>query len=72
MELLTSWEEKGMQKEGLTIVRRLLIRRIGPLAPELETRLQGLSLAEVEALGEALLDFAEPADLEAWLAAHPG
>jgi hypothetical protein len=54
------------------MVMRLLTRRIGPLAPELEARVQDLSLAKVEALGDALLDFTAPADLEAWLAAHPG
>jgi hypothetical protein len=76
MELMTRWEEQGLQRvrhEGeLTIVQRLLTRRVGPLAPELEARLQDLSLAEVEALGEALLDFTAPADLEAWLTVHAG
>ena len=33
----------------------------------LETHVQALSLNQLESLGEALLDFSEPADLMTWL-----
>jgi hypothetical protein len=54
MELMTSWEEKGVQRgrqegrheEGVTILLRQLTRRVGPLPPDLEARLRRLSLAE--------------------------
>jgi hypothetical protein len=45
---------------------RLLNRRFGVLSPQLQERIQRLSVAELEDLGEALLDFSAVADLEAW------
>ncbi len=51
----------------LTTIYRLLPRRIGTLAPELQQRLLELSLPQLEDLTEALLDFAEPNDLIPWL-----
>jgi hypothetical protein len=35
--------------------------------PEIKERITGLRLEQLEALGEALLDFTGPADLERWL-----
>ena len=46
---------------------RLLRRRFGTLDPQQEARIQALSVTELEALGEALLDFQTVADLAAWL-----
>jgi hypothetical protein len=40
-------------------------RRCGNLRPELEHRIRGLPLEQLEALAEALLDFRGPADLAA-------
>lgn len=71
MEIVTSWMEKGLQQgrqqEALSFVIRLLNRRVGSLSPQLQARIESLSVAELEDLGEALLDFATVADLEAWL-----
>lgn len=71
MEIVTSWMEKGLQrgrKEGeLTLIMRLLNRRIGALEPELQERIRGLSLAQLEDLAEALLDFSDQDDLVVWL-----
>ena len=47
---------------------RQLNRRVGTLPPNLEERLSALPIAGLEALGEALLDFSEVSDVEAWLA----
>ncbi|WP_313949889.1 DUF4351 domain-containing protein [Nostoc sp. FACHB-190] len=40
------------------------------MSDELQRQIQALSLEQVEALGEALLDFVASADLEEWLQAH--
>ncbi|NJM67731.1 MAG: DUF4351 domain-containing protein [Acaryochloris sp. RU_4_1] len=53
--------------EGQSLVLRLLTRRIGDVSPDLQSQIQALSLDQLEALGEALLDFSEPADLVSWL-----
>ncbi len=49
---------------------RLLTRRIGTVEPELEAQIRELATQELEDLGEALLDFSEPDDLDAWLQAR--
>jgi hypothetical protein len=46
---------------------RLLTRKIGTLEPELEAQIRELTTQELEELGEALLDFSEAAELDAWL-----
>jgi len=45
----------------------LLDRKVGPLAPELRSRVESLSLPKLEALGEALLDFSTVSELQDWL-----
>lgn len=71
MEVLTSWEERGVeigrQQEAATFVLRLLTRRFGSLAAEQEEQIKALSTIKLEGLGEALLDFAGQAELIAWL-----
>jgi len=59
--------QQGQKQEAFTLVMRLLTRRLGELEPTLQEKVQGLSLAQVEALGEALLDFSQMADLVTWL-----
>jgi predicted transposase YdaD len=59
--------QEGRQEEGLSLVLRLLTRQVGALTPELETQIRSLSLVQIEALSEALLDFAEISDLRSWL-----
>jgi hypothetical protein len=46
---------------------RLLKRRVGPLPVEVETRVLALPQAQIEALGEALLDFQSLAEATDWL-----
>ncbi len=58
------------KQEGETNLTLRLIRRklnIGMIPQPLETRIRLLSLEEIEALGEALLDFGSLSDLEQWL-----
>jgi Domain of unknown function (DUF4351) len=40
---------------------------VGELTPEVRSQVQSLSLPELEALGEALLDFSALSDLLGWL-----
>jgi hypothetical protein len=58
----------GRQAEAASLALRQLQRRCGSLAPNQQTRVQALPLADLEALADALLDFQGPADLTAWLA----
>jgi hypothetical protein len=71
MQIVTSWMEEGIeqgkQQATLSLVLRLLSRRVGMLTPELEERVQGLSLTQLEDLAVALLDFFSVEDLEVWL-----
>ena len=60
-------QQEGRVKEAQSLVLRLLSRRIGVLSPELEARVQALDLLQIESLGEALLDFNQPEDLQVWL-----
>ena len=61
----------GRGEQALATIYRLLPRRIGTVAPELQQRLLQLSLPQLEDLTEALLDFEEPGDLIVWLDALP-
>ena len=65
------WKEEFLQEgkleEGQSLIVRLLIRRIGDLPSDLRSQIQILSLTQLESLGEALLDFVEPSDLDNWL-----
>jgi len=83
MEVLTSWEERGLkrglqqgreegreegrQQEAVAFVMRLLTRRFGSLPADRTEQIRSLSTAQLEELGEALLDFADQAQLAAWL-----
>ena len=64
--------QEGRQAEAAAMTQRQLQRRFGALATEQQARLQGLPLADLEALADALLDFQSSADLSAWLAQCSG
>ncbi len=66
-------QQEGRQKECISLISRLLQRRIGK-DPELNTvftELYTRSIEQLENLAEALLDFTELDDLRAWLQDHP-
>lgn len=75
MEIVTSWMEKGIEQglaqgkrsEALSLIMRQLPRKVGTNAPELQERIQQLSLTQLEDLAEDLLDFSDVVDLAAWL-----
>ena len=58
---------EGQQQEAATLVLRLLRRRLGAVSGEVESRIRALPVAELEGLGEAVLDWRTPAELIAWL-----
>ena len=59
--------QEGEQTGEARLVLRQLTRRIGTVSPELQLQIQAQSLDQLEALGEALLDFKESGDLVRWL-----
>jgi Domain of unknown function (DUF4351) len=60
-------EQRGATQEAQLLVLRLLKRRIGELSPVIQTQIPALSLAQIESLGEALLDFTSAEDLSVWM-----
>ncbi|MTJ20377.1 DUF4351 domain-containing protein [Dolichospermum sp. UHCC 0352] len=63
-------KQEGKQEGEKNLILRLLHRRIGEIDALLIERITGLSIEQLENLGEALLDFSSVADLEAWLTQH--
>jgi len=61
--------QEGLQRE-INLVLRQLARRLGQSAPEVLEQIQQLPVAQLEELGEALLDFTSVQDLTDWLQGH--
>lgn len=65
------WKQQTQQQGAIqgsrSLVLRLLTRRVGELPESVRSQIDTLSLTQLEALGEALLDFENLSDLEAWL-----
>jgi predicted transposase YdaD len=69
---------RGRQEEAQSLILRLLKRRVGNVSIadadgkpcDLEAQIKTLPLAQLEELGEALLDFNQMSDLIAWLKAN--
>ena len=59
--------EQGKQEGEIGLILRLLERRIGAIAPELQTRLRQLSSGQLEVLADAVLSFTDVTDLTSWL-----
>lgn len=60
-------QQEVRQEEALELIKRLLQRRLGAVNPELQEQVNLLSVAQLENLAEALLDFSNEADLVTWL-----
>ena len=65
--ILREGRAEGRTVEGKTLVLKQLTRKLGSLSPVLTIKVSALNLEELEALGEALLDFTSIEDLESWL-----
>jgi predicted transposase YdaD len=61
------WYQEIEQTGEARLVLRQLTHQIGNVTPEIQAQVQALSLAQLESLGEALLDFSAPTDLITWL-----
>lgn len=59
--------EEGRREEAVSLILRLLNRRLGEISSTLGQQIQELSLEQLETLGEALLDFTSLTDLTTWL-----
>jgi predicted transposase YdaD len=66
-EAVSVGEVRGELREAQALILRLLKRRVGNVSIDLEARIKALPLAQLEELGEALLDFSQMADLVDWL-----
>jgi predicted transposase/invertase (TIGR01784 family) len=58
--------QEGRTEEARSLVLRQLPRRVGTLPATVEAQVQALALPQLEALGEALLDFVQLDDLSDW------
>lgn len=58
---------EGQVQEARSLILKLLTRRFGELPQPLTAQLETLSLPQLEALTEVLLDFQTLEDLESWL-----
>ena len=82
MEVVTSWMqegiergiergiEQGRQQEGRSLIFLQLEQRVGALSESAKARINTLSLAQIEALALALLNFSTAAELENWLSSQ--
>lgn len=70
-EVVEVGRQEGLQAGLLAgeadLILRQLTRKYGTLTPEVNQQIKALTIAELGDLGEALLDFVEMSDLEAWL-----
>ncbi len=74
-QVFLDWEEAtrqdgiaiGEERAKRELVLRQLSRRCGDLMPSVRSRVEALSLPQLEQLGEDLLDFSGVADLGIWL-----
>lgn len=83
MEIVTSWMEQGIEQgmeqgieQGIererSLILRMLTRKVGTMPDSTRSRVDALPITQLESLGEALLDFSNLSDLEAWLAENAG
>jgi Domain of unknown function (DUF4351) len=66
LEKIHAAEQVGRQE----IILRLLTKRVGTVSSDVETRVKALSLAMLEELFDAALDFTQMNDLIMWLDGH--
>ena len=67
-DVFAEGETEGRREEAAAIVLRQINRRFGSISSSVETQIRNqLSLEQIETLAEALFDFAELQELEAWL-----
>jgi len=60
-------KQQGKQEGEVNLILRLLSKRFGEVPSQLKMQIEKLSLEQLEALTEVLLDFASLDDLVGWL-----
>ncbi len=66
---LQEGRQEGRQEGERSLILRQLQRRFGPLPETARSRIDSLTLQQLDSLGDALLDFQSLADLATWLQA---
>lgn len=66
----TRFYQEVKEEAELEILLRLLKKRFGGLSAALEGEIGSLSQAQLESLAEAIFDFSDLADVQAWLNTH--
>jgi hypothetical protein len=66
-DLMAWFDQQERREVEIALILRQLTRRMGEVDPSLSDRIRRLSTLALEALGIALLDFSEVANLVAWL-----
>ena len=66
-DILQEGLQKGRQEEGRSLILLQLTRKFGEVPPDVGSQIERLSLTQLEALGEALLDFSTLQELTSWL-----
>ena len=69
-EIIQKGLQQGKREEARSLIMRMMARRLGTVDPQMQHRVQALSLEQLEDLGEALLDFSTVTDLAVWLEQH--
>jgi hypothetical protein len=70
LEKIHAAEQVGRQDGKQALILRLLTKRVGNVSSEVEARVKALSLAMLEELFDAALDFTQMNDLMMWLDGH--
>ena len=71
-DVFAEGRQEGRQEGEAILILRFLNRRLGQLDDSVIEQIQQLSISQLEDLAEALLDFANLADLTRWLQEHSG
>lgn len=66
LEKIHAAEQLGRQEGKQTFILRVLTKRVGSVAPDVEAQVKALSLGLLEELLDAALDFTQMSDLMEW------
>jgi len=66
-EILQEGREQGFRQGKLETLTRQLTRRLGTIPADIQQQITLLSIDQLDALSEALLDFTNTSDLASWL-----